>query len=190
MTDAYPLQWPVGRPRTRRPEDSRFNTTQDKAQRELIWEIERLRGQHPVISTNLPLRRDGLPYARPARLDDVGVAVYFQYNKKEVCFACDRWSSVGDNIWAICKTIQALRGIERWGSGDMMAAAFTGFAALPAPNTDFRSILKLRQNATIGDAEQAYKNLAKEQHPDKPTGSHEAMARLGIAMAKARATLS
>jgi hypothetical protein len=31
-----------------------------------------------------------------------------------MCFACDRWDSVGDNVYAITKTIKALRGIERW----------------------------------------------------------------------------
>jgi hypothetical protein len=49
-----------------------------------------------------------------------------------MCFACDRWDSVADNVQAIRKTIEALRGIERWGTGDMVQRAFAGFVALPS----------------------------------------------------------
>ena len=38
-------------------------------------------------------------------------AVYFTYKQKPMCFACDKWDQVHDNIYAIGKTIKALRGI-------------------------------------------------------------------------------
>jgi hypothetical protein len=133
MTEAFPLAWPLGRPRTQYPSRSRFDTTQERAQRTLVEEVRRMGGSHLVISTNIKLRRDGLPYANRREPTDKGVAVYFDYKKRPMCFACDRWDRIGDNIYAIAKTIEALRGIERWGSGSMVEQAFTGFVALPAP---------------------------------------------------------
>jgi hypothetical protein len=50
-----------------------------------------------------------------------------------MCFACDKWDQVHDNIYAVGNTIEALHGIERWGTDDTVEQAFTGFAALPSP---------------------------------------------------------
>lgn len=81
------------------------------------------------------MRQDGFPYPKQALPADKGVAIYFTLNSRQMCFACDRWDKVQDNIYAIAMTIEALRGIERWGSGSMVEQAFTGFVALPAPKS-------------------------------------------------------
>lgn len=139
MAEAYPLTWPDGQPRTafESRKRSQFKVSQDIAQRFLRAEIQRLGGRNLIISTNIPIRQDGLPYADAARrvIRDNGVAVYFDYNGTQMCFACDKWETIRENIHAISKTIEALRGIERWGSGDMMERAFRGYTALPAPMT-------------------------------------------------------
>src|ERR1035441_10176563 len=127
MTEAFPLQWPTGRPRTQYPARSRFDTSQERAQRTIVEEVRRMGGSQLVISTNIELRRDGMPYANRREPSDKGVAVYFDYKKRPMCFACDRWDRIGDILYAIAKTIEALRGIERWGSGSMVEQAFTGF---------------------------------------------------------------
>jgi hypothetical protein len=129
---AFPLQWPSGRPRTEhwRREQAKFDVTFARARDNIVAEIGRLAGRYPdpqiVISTNIALRRDGLPLANQRQPDDPGVAVYFLYKKRAVAFACDRWVKIEHNMQAIAKTIEALRGIARWGTGDMLAAAFTG----------------------------------------------------------------
>jgi len=66
MTHAYPLQWPTGWPITvaSKRARSRFGITQDKAQREIVNEVQRLGGRCLVISTNIQIRRDGLSYTR------------------------------------------------------------------------------------------------------------------------------
>ena len=87
-------------------------------------------GSGVILSTNIPLRNDGLPYANSREPNDPGVAVYFQHKKREMCFACDAFKTVRENAYSIGKTIEALRGIERWGASDMMERAFRGFAAL------------------------------------------------------------
>ena len=91
-------------------------------------------GRNAVISTNRPVRRDGLPYASAREPDDPGVAVYFEREGDRVCFACDQYDRVWKNMRAIQKTIEAMRGIERWGSKEMLDRAFTGFTALPPPD--------------------------------------------------------
>jgi hypothetical protein len=131
LVAAYPLQWPDGWKRTKTPGASKFKTHASKAFDFLRWEIQRMGGTNTVISTNLPLKNDGTP-----RLDrepvDSGVAVYFTREEKQLVFACDQYSYVRDNLYAIGKTIEAMRGIERWGASEMMERIFTGFKQLPA----------------------------------------------------------
>ena len=127
MTDdiqVHPLSWPFGRPRLNNSRHSAFKITHERAVRFVIDEIRRLGGSRPIISTNIPLRNDGLPYANFRKPDDRAAAVYFTRRGKQMCFACDKWDQVHDNIYAIGKTIEALRGIERWGTGDMVEQAF------------------------------------------------------------------
>ena len=98
---------------------------------------------------------------------------------------------VKDNIQAIRKTIDAIRGIERWGTGDAMEAAFTGFRALPPPSErPWREVLGI--DASSGNLEFAkskHRHLAKECHPDKG-GSNELMAELNVALESAKRELN
>ncbi|WP_438391139.1 hypothetical protein [Caballeronia sp. DA-9] len=190
---AYPLQWPTGRKRTEshRRSRARFESTFAVARDELIAEVRRLGGRNLVISTNIPLRQDGLPYASYRKIEDEGVAVYFTYEGQPMSFACDRWDRVEHNMQAIVKTIDALRGIARWGTGDMMKAAFTGFTALPAPNAHptWRDVLAVSASESNLDVvRRHYRLAASVNHPDKG-GSHEVMARLNAALAQAEKEL-
>lgn len=186
MTEAYPLHWPQGKPRTRNTERSRFKVPGFCRVRDaLMSELGRLGARHVVLSTNIPLKGDGMPYASFKALADVGVAVYFQYNKKPMCFAYDRWWSVEENMQAVHHTIEALRGIARWGTGDMLQAAFEGFTALPQPKS-WPEILKVPRDALIDTIETHYKILARKHHPDMPGGSEAAMAEINAAIAAAR----
>ncbi|WP_435017462.1 J domain-containing protein [Tundrisphaera sp. TA3] len=132
MTEAYPLQWPAGKPRKQHPERSKFGDRSiDAATTILREELRRLGAGNMVLSSNLRLKNDGLPYSKQAQPRDQGVAVYFTHKKQPMCFACDRWDRIQDNNYAIAMTIEALRGIERWGSGSMVEQAFTGFIGPP-----------------------------------------------------------
>lgn len=186
MTQAYPLHWPAHTPRAQDPAGSQFKTSFGIARDCLILEIKRLGGEHAVLSANIALKPDGMPYANRPEPQDKGVAVYFQYNGKSMCFACDKWNKVGDNIQAIRKTIEAIRSIERWGSKDMLEAAFTGFVALPAPQQKraWHEILGVRPNAPISEIKQAYHLRAKIVHPDKG-GVIEQMMELNAAYKEA-----
>lgn len=170
MIEAYPLCWPVARPRARFREAANFRTAIGRARDEVRHQVKLLGGAQLVMSTNLMLRQDGLPYANQRQPDDPGVAIYFTYKKRQMCFACDRWRKIEDNLQAVAKTIEALRGVARWGTGDMMEAAFTGFTALPAPGQTtlgWREVLEVPTTATKDEIELAYKRLRSKHHPDK-----------------------
>lgn len=179
-TEAYPLTWPPGRPRAKYPEVSDFRVALGKSIAEIRDEVRRLGGSSLIISSNLPTRRDGLPYANSAQPGDRGVAVYFTYKKRPMCFACDRWNKVEDNMRAISKTIEALRGIGRWGTGNMIEQAFTGFTALPAPESWWQILGLKGPNAPRQDIEQAHRRLIMEHHPDRG-GDAEKAARINRA---------
>ncbi len=139
-------------------------------------EISRMGGRRPVLSSNMALRRDGLPYAQQQRMDDPGIAVYFEYKGSQMCFACDRYIGIESNTQAIRLTIAALRGVERWGASDMMERAFTGFTALEGPRTGWRDILD------PADPEVSYRVQRSQHHPDKG-GDPEQFQRVNTAWA-------
>jgi len=173
MTQAHPLHWPTGRPRTSRRERSRFATSFAAARDGLLDELRLMGARLAVLSTNVELRRDGLPYANQPEPADPGVAIYFEWKGRPMAFSCDRWDRVKDNVRAIGLTIAALRGLERWGTGDMMESAFTGFEALPAPDAPKSWRAVLGNCTSIAEAKKARNHLAKEHHAD--TGASGAM---------------
>ena len=185
MTEAFPLQWPPGKPRTPRAriELSRFSPG-DRPQecRAVQEELARLGARNVVISTNIRLRNDGLPYANDKAPADQGVAVYFTYAGGQKCFACDRWWTIEENLRAVWKSIEAIRGLERWGSKSFVDAAFTGFAALPAPGAAraWWDVLGVSQHATVDQINAAYREKAKSAHSDAG-GSDAAMSELNVA---------
>jgi hypothetical protein len=153
--EAYPLHWPPGRGRTasgrrQRADFGRVKTetrswgngqsstfarrerlTIGQARDRLRDELRRLNASKVVVSTNLRLRLDGDVYANQKEPEDPGVAVYFHRDGKALAIAIDLWDRVADNLAAVAKSIEAIRGLDRWGGGQMVSAAFTGFKALP-----------------------------------------------------------
>lgn len=189
--EAHPLYWPEGWTRTvpHWRVDSKFRNTFARARDDLLHEIELLRGRYcrgadPVLSTNVALRQDGLPYANQREPDDPGVAVYFRYQDRDMCFACDKYRRVWENMVAIQKTIEAIRGIERWGASDMMERAFRGFVALP--HTDWRATLE--NPRTLTEAEDNARRLMQQYHPDRG-GDRERFEQVVKARERARQEL-
>lgn len=124
------------------------------------------------------------PLQRPA---DPGAAVYWQEPVgPRRCIAVDQYTTVEDNIAAIAATLDAMRAIERHGGAAILERAFTGFTALPAPGQgaqrEWSDVLGVdRATVTREGCKQAYRRLASKFHPDKPEGSHAAMAELNAA---------
>jgi hypothetical protein len=193
---AYPLSWPDGwkrtqsSNRTRAPfnrKETRYSTNAQTGQRtqsqwtkdlsvadavgRLISELRRMGipDWNIIISTNVPLRLDGLPRSdeEPA---DSGAAVYWKKNDKQAmrCMAIDRYTRVADNLAAIAATLEAMRAIERHGGGTILERAFLGFAALPERATQhWREVLGIEGNATPKLVEDRFRTLAQVHHPDR-----------------------
>lgn len=176
----YPLSWPFGWERTSpyTRERSRFGRHSIiQSARALDNEIRLLGGDNYIISTNIKIRADGLPYSNQRTPDDPGVAVYFDWKDKSIVFACDKYTTVEDNLWAIIKHIEALRGQERWGVGSL-DQAFAGYAALPAPGENWWEILGVSQHASKEEIERAHILLVKQYHPDQPGGNNDMFIRV------------
>lgn len=171
---AYPLHWPLARPRTKAPTTSYFFRQRTRSRHTvgqgiegLLGELRKMGAEGVVVSSNMRLRKDGLPFFDQAQPRDPGVAVYFTYEKAPVCLACDQWSHVEDNLWAIFLTLEAMRGIDRWGAAKL-AATFTGYAALPAPapTAAWSTVLGVDRFADWERIRETYRFLAKQHHPD------------------------
>jgi hypothetical protein len=185
--EAYPLYWPEGWKRSRWTEQSKFKTGFGAARVFLSAEIARMGGSKVIISTNVPLRNDGMPRSGCPEPKDAGIAVYFRYKDKDMVFACDKFKYTRDNIYAIGKTIEALRGIERWGASDMMERAFAGFKALASTSEEnWWDVLGCLPDATHEAIQTQFKARVRAAHPDSG-GSVEAMQRLNVARDRALA---
>lgn len=189
MAETFPLKWPLGRATTKswQRRDAAFKTTPVRARDELMHELKLLGARNVVISSNVRTYSRGgqeIMYAdQSAARDEPGVAIYYTWKDEQYALACDRYKTVMDNLQALNKTINAIRGIERWGTGEMMKAAFAGFKELPSSTADIRScweVLGLQPTKNLELIRTAYRKQLFKKHPDHG-GTHEAMTELNIA---------
>lgn len=170
-TRSYPLYWPEGWARTDQYKRKRAqfkDRSVHMARKTLVEEVRRFGGKELIISSNLELRLDGNPRSGQRQPSDVGVAIFFIRNKVDVALACDVYLTVEDNLWALCRTLDALRQIERDGSPALINRAFKGFAALPDPDAKmWWEVLNVARTASDEEIRRAYINLAKVHHPDR-----------------------
>lgn len=185
MIEAYPLYWPAGYKRTppHKRTNSKFKQTPEEAQNFLRNELRIMGGTDLIISSNVVVRRDGFIYSDMAnsKIEDPGVAIYFKYKHKDVSMCCDQFEKPWENLYALGKGIEALRGMERWGVSEFLDRAFTGFKALPEAtmaDKEIWSTLGIKSKPLIiGAVHDAYKAQAKKVHPDVG-GSREAFEKL------------
>lgn len=201
MTEAYPLTWPEGWPRHRggRDSDSRFRgrtygLTIGRTRDALLAELRQLGARDVVLSSNLKLRNDGLPYSQQPLLGaDPGIAVYFTLKKRPLVMAQDRYSSAEGNLRSLTLAISAMRQLERHGGGTMMERAFTGFVAITPPDwkKPWREVFGVKPGHDIPVAElhRRFKEKAMNRHPDQG-GADTLMAELNVAYEEAKRELS
>jgi hypothetical protein len=199
MTEAYPLQWPPGWPRTKigqhetgyqfKKSDSSSTwggkrlVTFTEARDSLYEELARIGANNPTVSSNHPTGRYGIPTESKRRVDDDGIAVYFTLNDKPMVMACDRYQTAAANMRSLALAIEALRQLERHGGGTMMERAFTGFAALPAPKSPYE-VLGIRPGASIEEIADAHRQKAKKLQAELGSGATVQMAELNAARDK------
>jgi hypothetical protein len=195
--DAYPLYWPELWPRTpphERQSTARYKVSFAEARDRVVHSCKLLGAIEIVLSTNIPLRRDGLPRMDISEPTDAGVALYWVERKAGKptprVIACDHWRKVRDNMRAIGLAVEALRALKRSGATQIADKAFTGFNALPANaganSTPWRDVFG---PCTTREAlEHAYREASRSAHPDLG-GSHERMIAVNAAYAIARLEL-
>ena len=207
MVDAYPLSWPAAWPRTashlrRAAKFGRqvHGTYQSGSSWSRIergvsvaegtgrvqLELERLGVMRDdvVISTNMELRRDGLPRSDRRAPQDPGVAVYWTLDGEKQCIAADIYQTVGENLAAIAASVDALRAIERHGGAQILKRAFLGLKALPASTqpvmTTTQAAERIAQHAggtaalildNAGEAKERVRLAIARVHPDVNGGS-------------------
>jgi hypothetical protein len=151
----------------------------------LAREIKKLGGTHVEIAVDLPrgeydLRADGQlrADARPRR----AVIVSFRTpDGSRLQFPCDTYGWWQDNVYAIAKTLENLRAIDRWGA--TQSRQYEGFKALAsgtAPTMSSQAAAEiigtagrlLAENvlADAGYAKTAVRNALFHTHPDRNDG--------------------
>jgi hypothetical protein len=170
----YPLYWPLEYARARSRRDALFKVDFATARTTLLRELKLLGARDVLISSNIPLRRDGLPMVPDREPEDPGVAVYFTRlvagRSKPFVLACDQFRKVRWNLRAVQATLEALRAIERHGTSSMMEQAFSGFAQLPAAPADrpWREVLGIPAGPCTPDRlKERLRELAQLHHPDR-----------------------
>jgi len=194
----YPLQWPAGWKRTASSSRQRAQFGKSKQSQHGNWRTkERLTvaegikrvlatlqkmnipDYQVIISTNMAVRNDGLPYSGRKDPEDPGAAVYWRpygssAETQHKCMAIDQYDRLADNLAAIAGTLDAMRAIERWGGADILDRAFQGFAALPEyASTGWWTVLDVAREAQREIVERAYKVLRSRYHDDRPTADAE-----------------
>jgi hypothetical protein len=203
----YPLSWPEGWKRTPRSarkrasfgkSTSRYDVSVGRmmhtgwanlsvfdAVQRVLKELQALgvRESDAIISTNVPVRLDGLPRSDRAEPQDVGAAVYWEKHlpgvgpARKQCMAIDRYDRVADNLAAIAASLEAMRAIKRHGGAEILDRAFQGFAALPerAGGRGWREILGFERLTTPTESmvKDHFRVRAADAHPDKSTGNRD-----------------
>lgn len=172
MTQAYPLIWPLGMPRTKSRVASKFQTSVSGAVKNVLDELRRFgndsgrKVESIVVSSNVTLTDH--------RPNDPGVAAYFRWDNIDCCIAVDRYTKPEENLQAIAKVIDAERTKLRHGGLNIVRAAFRGYAALPPPmypngqlEKPWWAALGFPETPPLEAAETKYRELVKTHHPDR-----------------------
>jgi len=172
-----PLTWPEGWTRSTNYERSRFGKWNKpisiaKATVCVLEELKRMgiNSRDVIISTDLKLRNDGLPYSSQREPANKGAAVWWMDGDSQKVLALDKYDRIADNLYAISKTIEAMRGIRRWGSGEILDRVFKGFTSLPSPDSviqpPWREVFAY-DGHDLAVVNAVYKKLRSKYHPDK-----------------------
>jgi hypothetical protein len=199
--DPYPLQWPPTWTRAKFRQAPKFIARFAQDRDSVIRQLKMRGGSHVVITSDLPIRMDGLPYAN-ATCSDPGIAIYWVEKGHEHVIACDRWRTAAQNLRAIELSLEAMRGIARWGTNELVERTFAGFAALPAGKQEptrrhWREVFGVEEGSwsswtprdQLAFVKAKHRALIRQAHPDVG-GSHEAAAELNAALAEAEQELS
>lgn len=164
--------WPHGQ-ETRDRRDAQFKSTggrrigYDQTIHELEYEVDRLGGTDIVIGVGLTeydVKTDGSPRANARPMLHPGVEISFNSKHGRLTYATDVYTDWRDNVRAIVKGLEALRGLDRWGVA-RRGEQYAGFAMLTAgPGLEELGKQMVEKYGSVNAA-------LKATHPD--TGNNE-----------------
>lgn len=150
----------------------------DVEEREIGYEMARWGAREFIISRNRLRIYAG----------DPAVALWW-LDKNDILhvLACDRYSSMGENMHAIRLTLEAMRGLERWGAMTQEQAAEGTRLLMIEDRSKPRwwDILGVERSWPLGAIEAVWKTKAEKAHPDRG-GDTAQLAALNAAMDTAR----
>lgn len=192
--EKFPLAWPQGYPVTEYREPSKFKCTFAEARDGIFNELNRLGADEFFISCNIERNKKGELVGGRLIYDNPGVAVYFKFNGEQKVIACDKWKYIHENLRAVEKSLDSIRGLDRWGCTNIISQAVSGMKALPqnagASNMAWWQVLGVQQTTPESEIEFAYRQLIKKYHPDKRyTGDNDKFIRVQEAYKQYRSTL-
>ncbi|MDQ0510949.1 J domain-containing protein [Ancylobacter amanitiformis] len=186
MVDAFPLTWPEGWPRVavEKREAGQFRTS-------LAGALDNVEGSLRAFGRDSGKPVSGIVLSSNITLgkmkpDDPGVAAWFLWDGEQRCIPVDRYKTVEANLQAIHHVLEARRTELRHGTLALVRATFRGFTPLlppPGAKRPWREVMERApgERVTHDIIEACYRRLASIRHPDKPGGSHDAMAELNRA---------
>ena len=132
-------KWPGDKTPSYRRKNAPFRCTQTKRLDLLEVELEHLSARDIVVQAYLSLdaiRNDGWPRSG-VKPSDPGVILSFLNLKKELfSYPCDTYRDWNDNLYAIAKSLEALRAVDRYGvtRGSEQYQGFKRIEAAPSIN--------------------------------------------------------
>ena len=180
--------WPEGWKRTGIRFPSRFKKRSLRdSYHALLGETDRWHARRLVITARVLWRSDDNSPRRQQNKTwqkaDPGVAIYFdrRYGStwRRMTLVCDRYPTVSENMYALARTVSALRQIERDGAGQVLERVESSLAALPASLKQWRDTLGFT-GRTREQLRSHWRGLMSKHHPDRG-GSHDRWVELQAA---------
>lgn len=175
--------WPRWRRRTPylRREEARYRVDFEQTFDELVVQLGQLGLEEVTIYADVDLRQaDVLPEP-----DDPGVVISFQYLGREYRLACDKWTSVKDNLRAIGRTLKRVRRSAHDGVCPVKEG-LEPFRRTEYPQHWWQIVLGVAAGDDWGAVKHAYRQLAKRTHPDTGDGNGPAFQNVQRAYEAAR----
>lgn len=179
------LTWPPHKPRASQRIGSPFKQPHiDREELRIRDELKRWRITKWMLSRNHQRLFAG----------DPAVAVWWEdpEDKSLRCIACDCYRDMASNAHAIYLTLDALRGVERWGAYTTEEATEGARLALPPPadaaGPPWWEVLGVERDWPLAAIEAVYRTKVEKAHPDRG-GSHAEIAALNAARDEARKEL-
>lgn len=175
-------QWP-GKP-TRNRQRSRFGSRQNGATQSAALgvvrdELRHLGAREVVVQLALresDIRLDGWPRSNARSPEHPGVIISFESRHGPLEYATDRYSRWECNLYAIGRSLEALRKVDRYGVSGA-GQQYTGWKKIGATSTPTAETVLAKWSGFAHDQVRrepraAYRKAARATHPDVG-GSHE-----------------